>query len=197
MSRGLSKMVQQKPNLVMFRELYHRAEAEQWSRWDQVAAEFLAAMWTFDSLIGRGIATQGENQNGKGDFFGDLVCLLLRNCSGKNLLSRPGTAGRVFENHALDASYPATGDLEVLIETKVCGAPISPRNSTSQKHPKGRPGSADLDKRIKEAAQELSDGCGLFAYRPASAGYESVPVPRALEMDIVVSRICERLRAAV
>ena len=61
--------------------------------WNQVEAEFLAAMSAFDATIsstaGRQDMTDAEKsslsadlQNGKGDFFNDLLALLLENCSG-------------------------------------------------------------------------------------------------------------------
>ncbi len=48
------------------------------------------------------------------------------------------------------------GIVEVLVETKATGAPKTGRNPT-QRHPKGRPGSADLDKRVKEAGLKTID----------------------------------------
>jgi hypothetical protein len=80
-------------------------------------------MWQFDQKFAKGEANQGDNQNGKGDFFTDLMALLLENCSGKSIYGRGSVAGLIFPNHALDASYPETGPVEVLIETKVAGAP--------------------------------------------------------------------------
>lgn len=210
-------------------------------------------MWEVDQLIESGVATAGESRNGKGDFFGDLLCALLEKCSGKELINRPGTAGRVFSSHALDAAYPKHGAIKILLETKVAGAPKSHRNKKSQKNPLGRAGSADLDKRVKEAAlktidlkaesarqggagqgpqgdliswirqsdpkcfmllairvvdpadlartikqahaaQDYSDGCGLIAFAPRQGGYELCEVPRQLDMDITLTRICEQLR---
>ena len=118
--------------------------------------EFLRAMWEFDQKFADGEADQGDNQNGKGDFFTDLIALLLENCSDKLLVGRGGVPGLIFPNHALDASYPQTGAVELLIETRVAGAPKTLRNP-SQKNPRGRMGSADLDKRIKEAGLKTID----------------------------------------
>ncbi len=113
-------------------------------------------MWDFDANLARGIATQGDNQNGKGDFFTDLLNLLLHRCSGKMLGSRPSVPGRIFRNHALDAVYPPFGVVEILLETKVAGAPKTSRNPR-QKNLLGRRGSADLDKRVKEAGLKTID----------------------------------------
>ena len=126
-------------------------------------------MWEFDKRFAKGEANQGDNQNGKGDFFTDLIALLLENCSGKSLYGRGGVPGLIFPNHALDASYPETGTVEVLIETKVAGAPKTLRNP-SQKNPKGRSGSADLDKRIKEAGLKTIDLKAEWARRAGQGG---------------------------
>jgi hypothetical protein len=113
-------------------------------------------MRRFDFNFVEGIANQGDNQNGKGDFFTDLVCILLERCSDKALLPRPAVPGLIFRRHKLDAAYPPAGTVEVLIETKVAGAPKTGRNPR-QRNPLGRPGSADLDKRIKEAGFKTID----------------------------------------
>jgi hypothetical protein len=126
------------------------------SRWTQVEEAFLSAMWDFDQGFAIGLADQGDNQNGKGDFFTDLMALLLENCSGKELHGRGAVPGLIFPNHNLDTSYPRTGTVVVLIETKAAGAPKSIRNP-QQKNPKGRPGSSDLDKRVKEAGLKTID----------------------------------------
>jgi len=146
----------------------------QWSvtakptRWTQVENRFLSAMWDFDLAFAAGLANQGDNQNGKGDFFNDLIALVLENCSGKELPGRGGVPGLIFPIHNLDTSYPPEGAVEILIETKVAGAPKTLRNP-SQKNPKGRPGSADLDKRIKEAGLKTIDLKAEWA-RHAGAG---------------------------
>ncbi|MFL6198820.1 MAG: hypothetical protein ACJ76J_06570 [Thermoanaerobaculia bacterium] len=113
-------------------------------------------MWEFDQAFAAGLADQGDNQNGKGDFFTDLIALILENCSGKELHGRGAVPGLIFPNHNLDTSYPKEGTVEILIETKVAGAPKTPRNP-QQKNPKGRAGSADLDKRVKEAGLKTID----------------------------------------
>ena len=126
------------------------------SRWTQVEDLFLSAMWSFDQAFAVGLANQGDNQNGKGDFFTDLIALLLENCSGKQLHGRGAVPGLIFPKHNLDTSYPKKGTVEILIETKVAGAPKSIRNPL-QKNLKGRPGSSDLDKRVKEAGLKTID----------------------------------------
>ena len=71
--------------------------------------------------------------------------------SGKVVNTRPNVKGQSFKNHKLDVAYPVTGDLLLMVETKATGVPKHPR-STRQKNPEGRRGSADLDKRVKEAS---------------------------------------------
>jgi hypothetical protein len=113
-------------------------------------------MWDFDQNLAVGVATQGDNQNGKGDFFTDLIALLLENSTDRPLYGRGAVPGLFFRKHLLDASYPARGQVELLIETKVTGAPKTGRNPR-QKNPLGRPGSSDLKKRITEAGLKTID----------------------------------------
>lgn len=136
--------------------MYRWAARAKPSRWTQVEDRFLSALWDFDQAFALGLANQGDNQNGKGDFFTDLIALLLENCSGKDLHGRGAVPGLIFRKHNLDTSYPEQGTVEILIETKVAGAPKSARNP-KQKNPRGRPGSSDLDKRIKEAVFKTID----------------------------------------
>jgi hypothetical protein len=125
---------------------------------------FLEAMWAFDTGFAQGQATQGDNQNGKGDFFNDLIALLLENCSGKTLHGRGTVPGMIFPTHNLDTSYPATGTVEILVETKVTGAPKSPRNP-KQKNLRGRP------------RRRCGGGRRIGQHLPA------VPAPEAAEVD--------------
>ncbi|HSN88804.1 MAG TPA: hypothetical protein VL025_18715 [Thermoanaerobaculia bacterium] len=112
-------------------------------------------MWNFDQNFALGIANQGD-KNGKGDFFTGLVALLLENCTGKTLHGRRAVPGLIFPKHNLDTSYPARGTVEVLIETKVAGAP-KPIRSPKQGIPRGQPGSSNLDKRVKKAGFKAID----------------------------------------
>jgi hypothetical protein len=201
-----------------------------------------------------GLANQGDIQNGKGDFFTDLIALVLENCSSHALYARGKVPGLIFPFHALDATYPPRGEVEVLVETKAAGAPKTGRNP-SQKRAEGRPGSADLDKRVKEAglktidlkaewarragrgegpagdlltwlrkskplsfmfmavrvvddadlrrtidqtnaANQMMDGVGLVAYspQPDKKRYALCKVPRHLDLDAVLTRVCTALK---
>lgn len=171
MTRKTSPRVAGSPGCRPFREMYQWAVGAKPSRWTQVEPAFLAAMCDFDQSFAIGLADQGDNQNGKGDFFTDLIALILENCSGKELHGRGAVPGLIFPNHNLDTSYPKEGTVEVLIETKVAGAPKSLRNP-NQKNLKGRPGSSDLDKRIKEAGLKTID---LKAEWARSAGQGGGP----------------------
>jgi hypothetical protein len=121
------------------------------STFRQVEPTYLEAMQRFDALVADGTADQGDIQNGKGDFLNDMLAVLLANCSGKQLHNRPGVPGLSFRSHKLDVAYPASGRVELVIETKATGIPKHPRNE-KQTHAEGRAGSADLEKRIKEAS---------------------------------------------
>ncbi len=130
---------------------YRALEGAGHTTWRQAEPGFLTAMQAFDDLVARGTADQGDIQNGKGDYFNDVLALLLERCSGKTLYTRPDVPGLSFKRHMLDVAYPATGTVRLTIETKATGVPKHPRNR-AQPHPGGRAGSADLEKRIKEAS---------------------------------------------
>lgn len=59
--------------------------------------------------------------------------------------------------------------MKLTVETKATGVPKHPRNPR-QPHPEGRAGSADLEKRIKEAAFKNIDIKGEVARRAARGG---------------------------
>jgi hypothetical protein len=128
----------------------HQARVEGFSTFAQAEDLYLKAMTEFDALVADGTATQGDIQNGKGDFFNDFLVVLLEKASDKELSSRPNIPGLSFKRHNLDVAYPAAGAVFFTIETKATGIPKHPRN-TRQKHADGRAGSADLPKRLKEA----------------------------------------------
>jgi hypothetical protein len=122
---------------------------------------FIATMQAFDEGVVRGDTTQGDERNGKGDFLNDVLAVLLERASGKALHTRPNVPGLLL-NHKLDLAYPSTREVELTVETKAAGIPKHQRNP-SQRHPEGRAGSADLEKRIKEAAFKDIDIKGHYA----------------------------------
>lgn len=136
--------------------MYAAAVAAKPTSWDQVEDGFLRAMEGFDANVAAGVADQGDIQNGKGDFFNDLLALLLENCADLTLDSRSGVPGLIFPKHNLDVTYPSVGTVEFLLEAKAVGIPKHPRNP-KQKNPLGRPGYSDVPKRLKEAAFKTID----------------------------------------
>jgi hypothetical protein len=48
---------------------------------------------------------------------------------------------------------------------------------------------------MAEAANQVMDACGLVCYEPFEDYYRLREVPTHLEMDRVLSRICDQLRA--
>ena len=127
-------------------------EAARLSTWRQAEPDFLAAMQAFDDLVVQGVADQGDVQNGKGDYFNDVLALLvLENCSGKSLHSRPDVPGLSFRRHKLDVAYPATGSVAFTIETKATGIP-STRAIHGSRTPKVALVPQTWEKRIKEAS---------------------------------------------
>jgi len=123
-------------------------------------------MSLFDASIASSVGTQmtddekselsADLQNGKGDFFNDLLALLLENCSGIDLLAtRRKVPGLIVPTHNLDGVYPDEGPIRFMLEAKMMGTPKH-INSPKQKDA-GRPGSADIDKRVKELAFKCID----------------------------------------
>lgn len=139
--------------------------------WTQVETGFLSAMERFDAEVIAGRASEGERQNGKGDYFNELIAAVLENASGVQLNRRRGVNGLVFADYNLDVTHPATGVAEILIEAKTMG---TPKHAGSDKAaPVGRPASADLPKRLREAgfkAIDLKAGYGFHSHDSSQAG---------------------------
>lgn len=147
------------PACVAFRSHLHhvRTSSPPAASWATVESGFLRAMEAFDDLVIAGAAREGERQNGKGDYFNDLLANILEQASGVTLDRRSGVPGLVFPNHSLDVTYPQSGQIvEVLVEAKMLGTPRHPGNASTQKIT-GRPGSADMLKRCKEAGFKTID----------------------------------------
>lgn len=142
------------------------------SSWMNVQQEFLRSMEGFDDLVIAGQASEGERQNGKGDYFNDLLAVVLENASGVPLNRRNGVPGLIFPNHNLDVTYPQNGTIvEVLVEAKMLGTPQHPGNVTSQKL-QGRDGAADILKRAKEAGFKTIDLKAAYGMQQTAAGLE-------------------------
>ncbi len=153
--RTTSKTVATKPGCLPLKLMYEEAVKSKPKAWGQVESHFLSAMERFDANLANGLADMGDLQNGKGDFFNDLLALLLENCAGVTLYSRGGVPGLIFPKHHLDVTFPSTGVVEFMLEAKAVGTPRHPGSPREQ--PIGRAGSADLDKRIKEIGFKTID----------------------------------------
>jgi hypothetical protein len=152
--------------------MYTAAADQGAAAWPQVEAEFLDAMGEFDTGLAATAKTSlsdaertalaADAQNGKGDFFNDLLALLLENCSGiSHLYARSKVPGLIVREHNLDGVFPATGKIDFLLEAKMMGTPrtaLSPRQ-----RPEGRRGSADVGKRVKELAFKSIDLKGEYS----------------------------------
>lgn len=169
MPRNTSKRVAESPACEPLRTMYAAAVKAKPTSWNQVEDGFLRAMEGFDANVAGGVADQGDIQNGKGDFFNDLLALLLENCAELTLDSRSGVPGFIFPKHNLDVTYPSVGTVEFLLEAKAVGIPKHPRNP-KQKNPLGRPGYSDVPKRLKEAAFKTIDLKAEYGRIQAMAG---------------------------
>lgn len=159
--RITSTVVATKPGCAPLRAAYEQAVSQRPKAWTQVQDTFLRAMEGFDQNVATGVADMGDLQNGKGDFFNDLLALLLENCAGVQLYSRAGVPGLIFPKHTLDVTFPSTGPIEFILEAKAVGTPKHPGSPKAKAI--GRPGSADLDKRVKEIGFKAIDLKAEFA----------------------------------
>ena len=177
--RKISEVVARSPRCRPQRELYAQAVAEGAASWNQVESGFLDAMSAFDADLAstadtvltddERTALSADIQNGKGDFFNDLLALLLENCSEiGRLYIRNSVPGLIVRDHNLDGVYPAEGPIRFLLEAKMMG---TPRHALSPKQkPEGRRGSADVGKRVKELAFKSIDLKGEQGRRATAAG---------------------------
>lgn len=176
--RSTSNRVAESPGCAPLKEAYEKAVALAPKSWGEVEAIFLRGMEGFDENIASGVANMGDLQNGKGDFFNDLLALLLENCAGVQLFSRGQVPGLIIPRHNLDVTYPNTGPIEFILEAKALGTPKHP-GSPNEK-PSGRGGSADLDKRIKEIGFKTIDLKAEYARILTSQGTS----PKSLTGDL-------------
>ena len=151
--------------------------------WNQVEEEFLTAMSLFDSGLPAVLDGTDEDknrqskelsaaiQNGKGDWFNNVLADLLETCSGiERLYTRRRVPGLIIPEHNLDGVYPGdeTREIEFLLEAKMMGTPKH-ANSPGEKAA-GRAGSADTNKRVKELAFKSIDLKGEAARRLTMVG---------------------------
>lgn len=154
-ARAISQTVARKPGCAPLKAAYEQAFADKPKTWSEVEALFVHAMEAFDSNVASGLADMGDLQNGKGDFFNDLLALLLENCAGIQLYSRGKVPGLIIPRHNLDVTFPRKGPIEFILEAKALGTPKHP--GSPREKAIGRGGSADVDKRIKEVGFKTID----------------------------------------
>jgi hypothetical protein len=165
------------------RAMYDRLEASSATSWNQIESDFLAAMSAFDAGLPVEFDGDDDNkkkqskelsaaiQNGKGDWFNNILAYLLEQCSGiETLYVRRKVPGLIIAEHNLDGVFPGDEDREIefLLEAKMMGTPKH-ANSPGEK-PAGRAGSADTNKRVKELAFKSIDLKGEAARRLTMIG---------------------------
>jgi hypothetical protein len=163
--------------------MYDRLTVTRATSWNQVESDFLAAMSLFDSGLPAVLEGSEEDkrrqskelsaaiQNGKGDWFNNVLADLLETCSGiERLYVRRRVPGLIIPEHNLDGVYPGdeTREIEFLLEAKMMGTPKH-ANSPAEKAA-GRAGSADTNKRVKELAFKSIDLKGEAARRLTMVG---------------------------
>ncbi len=153
--RTTSLTVANKPGCAPLKAAYEQAVALKPKSWPDIQSLFLKAMEGFDQNVVSGIADMGDLQNGKGDFFNDLLALILENCAGIQLYSRGRVPGLIIPRHNLDVTFPRNGPIEFILEAKALGTPKHP--GSPRERAIGRGGSADVDKRIKEIGFKTID----------------------------------------
>lgn len=171
------------PYCAPLRSMYDWLTATGATSWNQVEDEFLSAMSLFDSglpsvFVGndddkerQSKALSAAIQNGKGDWFNNVLAYLLEKCSGvETLYVRRRVLGLIIPEHNLDGVYPGDErrEVEFLLEAKMMGTPKH-ANSPGEK-PAGRAGSADTNKRVKELAFKSIDLKGEAARRLTMVG---------------------------
>lgn len=131
--------------------MYARAAKARPKSWTAIQDDYLRALEALDDNLVAGSADMGDLQNGKGDFFNDLLALILEGCAGVGLYSRQLVPGFIFPTHNLDITFPSTRVAKFLAEAKAVGTPKTKLNP-KQRNPLGRGGSADVRKRVAELA---------------------------------------------
>ncbi|MCP4308650.1 MAG: hypothetical protein GY788_28010 [bacterium] len=165
------------------RGMFGRLEGSSATSWNQVEGDFLEAMSAFDTGLPKTFDADGEQrkreskelsaaiQNGKGDWFNNVLADLLERCSGIDALYvRRKVPGLIIPEHNLDGVYPGEleREIEFLLEAKIMGTPKH-ANSPGEKDV-GRLGSADTGKRVKELAFKSIDLKGEASRRRAMVG---------------------------
>ncbi|MGH9224820.1 MAG: hypothetical protein ACRD2W_13835 [Acidimicrobiales bacterium] len=160
--------------------MYQAVERSGATSWNQVEALFLDAFSVFDQGLPTALvdddgrqskALSGALQNGKGDWFNNLIAVLLERCAQiDTLYVRHRVPGLIIPVHNLDGVYPGdpAREIEFLLEAKMMGTPKH-ANSPGER-PAGRAGSADTKKRVGELAFKSIDLKGEASRRLTMVG---------------------------
>lgn len=186
-ARSLGNVLQTNPYCAPLQAMYSQLVSAAPTSWNQAEVGFLDAMSRFDGGLPAVLEGSHEErrqqsqllsaalQNGKGDWFNNVIALLLEGCSGvETLYVRRRVPGLIIPEHNLDGVYPGdeTREIGFLLEAKMMGTPKH-ANSPAQA-PGGRNGSADTNKRVKELAFKAIDLKGEAARRRAMVGIPPV-----------------------
>lgn len=163
--------------------MYEEVESGSETSWTQVEGPFLGAMSEFDGNLPTGFNGTDEErrrqsrdlsgalQNGKGDWFNNLLAVLLERCAEiDTLYLRRQVPGLIIPVHNLDGVFPGEPmrEIEFLLEAKMMGTPKH-ANSPNAKV-SGRDGSADTKKRVGELAFKSIDLKGEASRRLTMVG---------------------------
>lgn len=176
--RSPKAVLRTNPYCEPLRVMYDGLEGRETTSWNQIEGEFLAAMSAFDTGLPTGSVSASESkdlsaalQNGKGDWFNNVLGLLLERCADLDrLYVRRRVPGLIIPEHNLDGVYPGNpnAEIEFLLEAKMMGTPKH-ANSPGER-PAGRAGSADTNKRVKELAFKSIDLKGEGSRRRTMVG---------------------------
>jgi hypothetical protein len=181
--RRLGSVLRTNPHCRPLLSMYEEVEDGGATSWNQVEDRFLAAMSEFDGSLPLAFVgdddekkeqsrrLSGALQNGKGDWFNNLIAVLLERCSQvETLYVRRSVPGLIIPTHNLDGVFPgdSSREIEFLLEAKMMG---TPRHANSQgEKAAGRSGSADTKKRIGELAFKSIDLKGEASRRLTMIG---------------------------
>lgn len=109
-------------------ELKDRVQADAVRQFAEVQEGWLDVMWTLDAyriaqVVPAGFKDAGAINRGKGNWFAELLSLLLHNRTHHRIGARQNIRG-FSQRHQIDIAWPARGeDPLICCETKVTGAP--------------------------------------------------------------------------
>lgn len=137
--------------------MYDQAVGARPRAWNAIVDAYLQAIEKLDDNLVAGLADMGDLQNGKGDFFNDLLALILEGCAEIPLFSRRLVPGFIYPTHNLDITFPGGVNdvVRLVIEAKALGTPKHP--GSQKEGPMGRRGSMDIRKRVAEMAFKTID----------------------------------------